>query len=65
MTRSPTTSETGIEQSDYEGVTSYIFTPIVVTKDNVADTIIADGFYTAADICTGEYAKACEAAGIS
>ncbi|MEO5664555.1 MAG: substrate-binding domain-containing protein [Nocardioides sp.] len=60
-----TTSETGIEQSDYEGVTSYIFTPIVVTKDNVADTIIADGFYSAADICTGEYAKACEAAGIS
>ena len=40
-------------------------TPIVVTKDNVADTVIADGFYTADDICTGEYAKACEAAGIS
>lgn len=61
----PATSETGIAQSEYEGVTSYIFTPIVVTQDNVADTIIADGFYTAADICTGEYAKACEAAGIS
>lgn len=61
----PTTSDTGIEQSEYEGVVSYIFDPIVVTKDNVADTIIADGFYTAADICTGEYAEACEAAGIS
>lgn len=61
----PTKSATGIEQSDYEDVTSYIFTPIVVTKDNVKDTVIADGFYTAADICTGEYAKACQAAGIS
>jgi D-xylose transport system substrate-binding protein len=61
----PTTSETGIEQSDYEGVTSYIFTPIVVTKDNVKDTVIKDGFYSADDICTDEYAKACEAAGIS
>jgi D-xylose transport system substrate-binding protein len=61
----PATSETGIAQSDYEGVTSYIFDPIVVTQDNVADTVIADGFYSAADICTGEYAKACQAAGIS
>jgi D-xylose transport system substrate-binding protein len=61
----PNPTETGIDQSDYEGVPSYIFTPIVVTKDNVADTIIADGFYTADDICTGEYAQACKAAGIS
>ena len=36
-----------------------------MTKDNVDDTVIADGFYTVDDICTGEYAKACEAAGIS
>jgi D-xylose transport system substrate-binding protein len=61
----PTTSESGIEQSDYEGVTSYIFTPIVVKQDNVGDTVIADGFYTADDICTGDYTKACEDAGIS
>ncbi|GAA2000392.1 MULTISPECIES: substrate-binding domain-containing protein [Nocardioides] len=59
------TSETGIDQSDYEGVTSYIFDPIVVTADNVADTVIADGFYSAADICTGDYAAACSEAGIS
>ncbi len=53
------------DTSDYEGVASFIFDPIIVTQDNVADTVIADGFYTADDICTGEYAKACEAAGIS
>ncbi len=59
------TSETGIEQSEYQGVTSYIFEPIVVTQDNVGDTVIADGFYSVDDICTSQYAKACKAAGIS
>jgi D-xylose transport system substrate-binding protein len=61
----PNPTETGIDQTDYEGVPSYIFTPIVVTADNVNDTIIADGFYSVEDICTDEYADACEAAGIS
>ena len=61
----PTTTETGVEQSDFQGVPSYIFDPVVVTADNVNDTVIADGFYEASDICTGDYADACEAAGIS
>ena len=60
-----TTSETGVDQSDFEGVTSYIFSPTAVTQDNVADTVIADGFYSADDICTAAYADACKAAGIS
>jgi D-xylose transport system substrate-binding protein len=59
------TTDTGVTQSDYNGVTSYIFEPIAVTQDNVADTVIADGFYDASDICTGDYAKACQEAGIS
>ena len=61
----PATSETGIEQTTYNDVASFIFDPIAVTKDNVADTIIADGFYSADEICTEEYADACAAAGIS
>jgi D-xylose transport system substrate-binding protein len=59
------TSDTGIDQSDYKGVKSFIFDPIAVTKENVADTVVADGFYKAADICTSDYADACQAAGIS
>jgi D-xylose transport system substrate-binding protein len=51
--------------ADYEGVPSYIFDPIVVTADNVADTVVADGFYTVEDICTPDYADACAAAGLS
>lgn len=61
----PSTTETGVEQTDFEGVPSYIFDPVVVTADNVQDTVVADGFYEASDICTGEYAEACEAAGVS
>jgi D-xylose transport system substrate-binding protein len=53
------------ETTDYEGVPSFIFDPIVVTQDNVADTVVADGFYSVDDICTDEYADACKAAGLN
>jgi D-xylose transport system substrate-binding protein len=35
-----------------------------VTIDNVKDTVVADGFWSADEICTGEYAAACKEAGI-
>jgi len=38
---------------------------IYVNKANIASTVIADGFWTKADICTAAYAAACTAAGIS
>ncbi len=53
------------DTTDYQGVKSFIFDPIVVTKDNVKDTVIKDGFYKPADICTADYASACKEAGIS
>ncbi|MBS43337.1 MAG: ABC transporter substrate-binding protein [Nocardioides sp.] len=53
------------ETTDYNGVASFIFDPIVVTQDNVGDTVVADGFYSVEDICTSDYADACEAAGLS
>lgn len=34
-------------------------TPIVVTKDNIAETVIADGFRTWDEICIGEIEKYC------
>jgi D-xylose transport system substrate-binding protein len=45
-------------------VPSVLLVPVAVTKDNVASTVIADGFWTAAQICTADYAAACTAAGI-
>ena len=49
----------------FQGVKSFIFKPIVVTKDNVKDTVVKDGFYKTSDICTSDYADACKAAGLS
>lgn len=51
--------------ADKEGVPATLLEPIVVTKDNIKDTVIKDGFYKASDICTAEYAAACTKLGIS
>ena len=46
-------------------VPSVLLQPIAVTKDNVADTIVKDGFWTPEQICTGQFKQACADAGIS
>jgi len=53
------------DTTDFDGVPSFIFDPAVVTVDKVADTVVADGFYSVKDICTAEYAAACATAGLS
>ena len=45
-------------------IKSVYTTPVWVTTDNMADTIIKDGVVKATDICTGDLADACTAAGI-
>jgi D-xylose transport system substrate-binding protein len=47
-----------------KAVPSVILDPVAVTKENIADTVVADGLYSAADICTGKFAAACKEAGI-
>jgi D-xylose transport system substrate-binding protein len=46
-------------------VPSVLLEPVAVTKDNVKDTIIADGFLKPADVCAGAAAQACAQAGIT
>lgn len=46
-------------------VPSVLLQPVSVTKDNVNDTIVKDGFWTADQICTPQYKQACADAGIS
>lgn len=41
-----------------------LFDPTAVTKSQIKDTIIKDGFYKASEICTAEVAAACKEAGI-
>jgi D-xylose transport system substrate-binding protein len=45
-------------------IPSVIMDPVAVTVDNINDTIIKDKFWTAAQICTGQYAAGCKSAGI-
>jgi ABC-type xylose transport system substrate-binding protein len=45
-------------------VPSQLLTPVSVTKANIKDTVIADGTYKAADVCTSDFASACTANGI-
>jgi D-xylose transport system substrate-binding protein len=47
-----------------EQVPSVLLKPVAVTKDNVQDTVIKDGFWKASQVCTGKYAAACKEAGI-
>ncbi|WP_313409605.1 substrate-binding domain-containing protein [Aeromicrobium sp.] len=51
--------------TDFQGVPSFILDPISVKQDNVGDTVVKDEFYTVEQICTDEYAAACEKAGLS
>jgi D-xylose transport system substrate-binding protein len=45
-------------------VPSQLLTPVAVTKDNIKDTVIKDGFYKVSDICKGQYAAACKKIGL-
>jgi D-xylose transport system substrate-binding protein len=46
-------------------VPSQLLTPVAVTKQNVKDTVVKDGFHTAAEICTAAYAQFCTQLGIA
>ncbi len=46
-------------------VPAVLLEPIAVTKDNVKSTVVADGFVTANELCTGPFVSACKEAGIS
>ena len=46
------------EESEGEGVVPYFaLTPIGVTAENIADTVIADEFRTVEEVCTGDTAQ--------
>jgi D-xylose transport system substrate-binding protein len=45
-------------------VPSVLLKPVTVTKANIKDTVIADGFLKPADICTGKFTALCKAQGI-
>ena len=57
--------ETPEKTGDFKGIAATILDPIAVTKDKIKDSVVKDGIYKTADICSGSVAAACSAAGIS
>ncbi|MFE1749180.1 sugar ABC transporter substrate-binding protein [Streptomyces anandii] len=45
-------------------VPSQLVSVVALTKNNIKDTVIADGIYKVSDICTAKYRSACSAAGL-
>jgi D-xylose transport system substrate-binding protein len=52
---------TGSVNNGTKDIASVLLVPVPVTKDNIAETVIADGFRTWAEICTGDIAQFCPA----
>jgi D-xylose transport system substrate-binding protein len=60
----PSSATNGQTDNKAKQVPSILLTPVSVTKDNVKSTVVADGFWTRDQICTSDYAAACQQAGI-
>jgi D-xylose transport system substrate-binding protein len=52
---------TGATNNGTNDIPSVLLTPVAVTKDNVAETVIADGFRTWEELCVGDFAQYCPA----
>jgi D-xylose transport system substrate-binding protein len=67
LTGQPVTSVATSTKTNGSGntVPSDLLTPVLVNKSNIKQTVVADGLYTVAQICTPAYATACKSAGLS
>ena len=54
---------TGAVNNGTNDIPSVLLVPVSVTKDNIEETVIADGFRTWDEICVGDYAAYCEEGG--
>ena len=54
----------GEEDNGNEQVPTAITDTVPVFENNVNDTVVKDGYWTAKDICTKQYAQDCKDAGI-
>jgi len=50
---------TGAIDNGTNDIPSVLLVPVSLTKDNVEETVIADGFRTWEEICVGDYAQYC------
>lgn len=62
--RGETVSTTAVADNGKKQVPAIVLEPTSVTKENLAATVLEDGFWKRDQLCTGAYAEACKAAGI-
>jgi D-xylose transport system substrate-binding protein len=60
----PASATNGQTDNQAKQVPSILLTPVAVTTENIKNTVVADGFWTREQICTGDFAQACQRAGI-
>ncbi|MFE3581995.1 substrate-binding domain-containing protein [Streptomyces vinaceus] len=53
-----------VDSPTTKGVPSVLVPVVSLTKNNIKDTVIKDGVYTADEICTDKYAAACTTLGL-
>ncbi|MHC3469576.1 sugar ABC transporter substrate-binding protein [Streptomyces sp. 7R007] len=53
-----------VDSPTNQGIPAKIIPVYSLTKDNINDTVIKDGIYTVADICTAQYKAACDKVGL-
>lgn len=54
----------GKTNNEAEEVPSILLEPVAVTRENINETVVKDEFWSASEICTGPYKKACEEVGV-
>ncbi|MGW7523279.1 sugar ABC transporter substrate-binding protein [Streptomyces sp. NPDC054783] len=53
-----------VDSPTTKSIPSKLIQPVALTKSNIKSTVVADGIYTVADICTPKYRAACAALGL-
>ncbi|MBD0689523.1 substrate-binding domain-containing protein [Streptomyces sp. CBMA123] len=59
-----TLAPTTVTNGSGNKVPANLITPVVVDKNNIKTTVVQDGLYTVAQICTPDFADACKSAGL-
>ncbi|MFJ7999733.1 substrate-binding domain-containing protein [Streptomyces sp. NPDC096310] len=57
-------AKTTVDSPTTKGVPTVLVPVVSLTKDNINDTVIKEGIYTAAEICTTKYKAGCDAIGV-
>ncbi|MBV2354205.1 sugar ABC transporter substrate-binding protein [Streptomyces sp. J2-1] len=53
-----------VDSGTEKGIPSVIVPVVSLTKDNIKDTVVKEGYYTLDEICTPKYKSACDAIGL-